>query len=152
MRTGAAVQHLHRLWPKHPMRVHWRKLRHGKKQWIPISASTVKRGKSVDSGLLRQIEFIGYLPHLTNNGEGAIETRCEFERSAMGDCHSWDSNSETKFRTEPRELRSSGMTTSLAPRMAKTRAVSAPIPDVAPGNQTEKKKQKNILYKSPLIL
>jgi hypothetical protein len=44
------------------------------------------------------------------------------------------------------------MTTSLAPRMAKTRAVSAPIPDVAPGNQTEKKKQKNILYKSPLIL
>jgi len=168
MRTGAAVQHLHRLWPKHPMRVHWRKLRHGKKQWIPISASTVKRGKSVDSGLLRQIEFIGYLPHLTNNGEGAIETRCEFERSAMGDCHSWDSNSETKFRTEPRELRSSGMTTisesgnsatiralvssaalmlragrtSLAPRMAKTRAVSAPIPDVAPGNQTEKKNKK----------
>ena len=69
-----------------------------------------------------------------------------------------DSNSETKFRTEVRELRSSGMIkisdsghsdtiralvssaalrlragrTNLAPRLAKTRAVSAPIPDVAP--------------------
>lgn len=76
-----------------------------------------------------------------------------------------DSNSETKFRTEVRELRSSDMTkisdsghsdtiralassaalrllagrTSLAPRLAKTRAVSAPIPDVAP-SQSQKPK------------
>lgn len=72
---------------------------------------------------------------------------------------SWsDSNSETKFLTEARELRSSAMTTisesgnsetiralassaalrlragrtSFAPRLANTRAVSAPMPDVAP--------------------
>ena len=69
-----------------------------------------------------------------------------------------DSNSETKFRTELRELRSSPITmisvsgfsdiilalassaafrllagnTSLAPLFASTLAVSAPIPDVAP--------------------
>ena len=73
-----------------------------------------------------------------------------------------DSNSETKHRTESSELRSRAMTTiselgnsatirafassaafrlragstSLAPRFASTRAVSAPIPDVAPGNWT----------------
>jgi hypothetical protein len=102
---------------------------------------------------------------------------CTYMRRLRGNPR--DSNSETKFRTEPRELRSSGMTTisesgnsatiralvssaalmlragrtSLAPRMAKTRAVSAPIPDVAPDNQTQKKKKKkNILYKSSLIL
>lgn len=89
-----------------------------------------------------------------------------------------DSNSDTKFRTEVSELRSRAMTitsdsgnsetilafassaalrfragsTNLAPRLAKTLAVSAPIPDVAPVSfqpptiktQKGKKKKKEV--------
>jgi len=38
----------------------------------------------VDAGLLGQIELIGHSTHLPYNGEGTIEPRRQFERSAVG--------------------------------------------------------------------